>query len=107
MCLVGFQGPTSLLFRSTILESCYCDNFKVDLVLLKSIPDMVLCGEMHPLPEHVMTFLLVELGTSGSLDGRHRLAVKGRFWRKLAAICQWFQNICCQIQGWLMAHVGR
>ncbi|KAI8573751.1 hypothetical protein RHMOL_Rhmol01G0300500 [Rhododendron molle] len=30
-------------------------------------------------PEHVMTFLLAELGTSGSLGGQQRLVVKGRF----------------------------
>ncbi|KAF6175800.1 hypothetical protein GIB67_031987 [Kingdonia uniflora] len=28
---------------------------------------------------HVMTFLLAEMGTSGSLDGQQRLVVKGRF----------------------------
>lgn len=40
---------------------------------------MDLCKTMHRQPEHVMTFLLAELGTSGSLDGQHRLVVKGRF----------------------------
>ncbi|KAI3892617.1 hypothetical protein MKX03_027948 [Papaver bracteatum] len=30
-------------------------------------------------PEHVMNFLLAEMGTSGSLDGQQRLVVKGRF----------------------------
>ncbi|KAG5523648.1 hypothetical protein RHGRI_035439 [Rhododendron griersonianum] len=34
---------------------------------------------MHRQPEHVMTFLLAELGISGSLDGQQRLVVKGRF----------------------------
>ena len=34
---------------------------------------------MHRQPEHVMTFLLAEMGTSGSLDGQQRLVVKGRF----------------------------
>ncbi|KAG5544600.1 hypothetical protein RHGRI_017137 [Rhododendron griersonianum] len=29
--------------------------------------------------EHVITFLLAELGTSGSLDGQQRLVVKGGF----------------------------
>jgi translation initiation factor 2 subunit 2 len=29
--------------------------------------------------EHVMTYLLAELGTSGNLDGQQRLVVKGRF----------------------------
>lgn len=41
------------------------------------------CGvpmyRMHRQPEHVMTFLLAEMGTSGSLDGQQRLVVKGRF----------------------------
>ncbi|KAD6119932.1 hypothetical protein E3N88_11203 [Mikania micrantha] len=40
---------------------------------------MDLCKSMHRQPEHVMTFLLAELGTSGSLDGQQRLVVKGRF----------------------------
>lgn len=40
---------------------------------------MDLCKTMHRQPEHVMTFLLAELGTSGSLDGQQRLVVKGRF----------------------------
>ncbi|KAL9251787.1 Eukaryotic translation initiation factor 2 subunit beta-like protein, partial [Drosera capensis] len=30
-------------------------------------------------PEHVMTFFLVEMGTTGALDGQQRLVVKGRF----------------------------
>ena len=34
---------------------------------------------MYRQPEHVMTFLLAEMGTSGSLDGQQRLVVKGRF----------------------------
>jgi len=40
---------------------------------------MDLCRTMHRQAEHVMTFLLAELGTSGSLDGQQRLVVKGRF----------------------------
>ncbi|KAH9608794.1 hypothetical protein KSS87_019687 [Heliosperma pusillum] len=38
-----------------------------------------LCKMMHRQPEHVMAFLLAELGTSGSLDGQQRLVIKGRF----------------------------
>ncbi|KAJ0778829.1 putative translation initiation factor IF2/IF5 [Helianthus annuus] len=38
-----------------------------------------ICKMMHRQPDHVMTFLLAELGTSGSLDGQQRLVVKGRF----------------------------
>ena len=34
---------------------------------------------MHRQPDHVMTFLLTEMGTSGSLDGQQRLVAKGRF----------------------------
>ncbi|KAK8925653.1 hypothetical protein KSP39_PZI018603 [Platanthera zijinensis] len=40
---------------------------------------MDLCKTMHRQPEHVMMFLLAEMGTSGSLDGQQRLVVKGRF----------------------------
>ncbi|CAI0376981.1 unnamed protein product [Linum tenue] len=40
---------------------------------------MDLCKSMHRQPDHVMAFLLAELGTSGSLDGQQRLVVKGRF----------------------------
>ncbi|XP_050244196.1 eukaryotic translation initiation factor 2 subunit beta-like isoform X4 [Quercus robur] len=40
---------------------------------------MDLCKTMHRQPEHVMTFLLAEMGTSGSLDGKQRLVVKGIF----------------------------
>ncbi|KAM0005974.1 putative translation initiation factor IF2/IF5 [Helianthus debilis subsp. tardiflorus] len=34
---------------------------------------------MHRKPEHVMTFLLAEVRTSGSLDGQQRLVVKDGF----------------------------
>ncbi|KAI3826330.1 hypothetical protein L1987_00377 [Smallanthus sonchifolius] len=37
------------------------------------------CKTMHRPQEHVMAFLLTELGASGSLDDKHRLVVKGRF----------------------------
>ncbi|GAA0148230.1 hypothetical protein Leryth_022139 [Lithospermum erythrorhizon] len=40
---------------------------------------MDLCKAMHRQPEHVMNFLLAEMGTSGSLDGQQRLVIKGRF----------------------------
>ncbi|KAI3914342.1 hypothetical protein MKW98_014949 [Papaver atlanticum] len=38
-----------------------------------------ICETMHREPEHVMNFLLTEMGTIGSLNGQQRLAVKGRF----------------------------
>ena len=42
-----------------------------------------LCKAMHRSPEHVLSYLLTELGTSGSLDGQARLIVKGRFLPKV------------------------
>jgi translation initiation factor 2 beta subunit (eIF-2beta)/eIF-5 len=30
-------------------------------------------------PEHVLNYVLAELGTNGSVDGKHRLVIKGRF----------------------------
>ncbi|GJS83648.1 eukaryotic translation initiation factor 2 subunit beta [Tanacetum coccineum] len=38
-----------------------------------------LCQAMHRKPEHVMTFLEAELGTTGSLDSYHKLELNGRF----------------------------
>ena len=38
-----------------------------------------LCTLMHRSHEHVMQYLLSELGANGSLDGQMRLIVKGRF----------------------------
>ncbi|RWW65786.1 hypothetical protein BHE74_00026890, partial [Ensete ventricosum] len=39
----------------------------------------LLIFRMHRQHEHVMNFLLAEMGTNGSLDGQQRLIVKGRF----------------------------
>lgn len=41
-----------------------------------------ICRKMHRQPEHVITFLYAELGTTGSLDGNQRLLMKGRFTQK-------------------------
>ena len=38
-----------------------------------------LCKAFNRNLEHVMQFLIFELGTTGSLDGQQRLVVKGRF----------------------------
>eukprot|EP00803_Ostreobium_quekettii_P002841 evm.model.scf_1374.1 EVM.evm.TU.scf_1374.1 scf_1374:19073-27619(-) len=38
-----------------------------------------LCKIMNRNTEHVMTFLIAELGTTGSLDGQSRIVLKGRF----------------------------
>ncbi|XP_026428748.1 eukaryotic translation initiation factor 2 subunit beta-like [Papaver somniferum] len=40
---------------------------------------MSICTWMQWEPEHLMNFLLTEMGTSGCLDGQQRLVVKGRF----------------------------
>jgi translation initiation factor 2 subunit 2 len=38
-----------------------------------------ICKTMHRNPDHVMTFVLAELGTEGSIDGNLRLVIKGKF----------------------------
>jgi len=38
-----------------------------------------ICSTMHREPEHCLSYLLAELGTSGSIDGQSRLVLKGRF----------------------------
>ena len=38
-----------------------------------------ICKTLHRSPEHVMNFLMAELGTTGSIDGNLRLIIKGRF----------------------------
>jgi translation initiation factor 2 subunit 2 len=37
---------------------------------------------MHRQPEHVIAFMLAEMGTTGSVDGSGRLVIKGRFMQK-------------------------
>jgi len=41
-----------------------------------------ICQCLHRTNEHVLAFLLTELGTSGSIDGEKRLILKGRFMPK-------------------------
>jgi len=38
-----------------------------------------ICKRMHRPPEHVNSYLFSELGTTGSVDGRQMLVIKGRF----------------------------
>lgn len=38
-----------------------------------------ICKMLHRQPEHLLLFLLAELGTSGSIDGNDQLIIKGRF----------------------------
>ncbi|CDZ97412.1 Translation initiation factor 2, beta subunit (eIF-2beta) [Phaffia rhodozyma] len=41
-----------------------------------------ICKRMHRSDEHVISFLFAELGTTGSVDGSHRLIIKGRYTQK-------------------------
>ncbi|EGW14592.1 Eukaryotic translation initiation factor 2 subunit 2 [Cricetulus griseus] len=41
-----------------------------------------ICKLLHRQPKHLLTFLLAELGTSGSIDGNNQLVIKGRFQQK-------------------------
>jgi translation initiation factor 2 subunit 2 len=41
-----------------------------------------ICRRMHRQPEHVIAFMLAEMGTTGSVDGAGRLVIKGRFMQK-------------------------
>ncbi|GAM18819.1 hypothetical protein SAMD00019534_019940 [Acytostelium subglobosum LB1] len=38
-----------------------------------------ICQILNRKPEHVLSYVFTELGTNGSVDGNHRLVVKGRF----------------------------
>ncbi|GIY98798.1 eukaryotic translation initiation factor 2 subunit 2 [Caerostris extrusa] len=38
-----------------------------------------ICKLLHRTPQHLQSYLLVELGTSGSVDGNNQLIIKGRF----------------------------
>eukprot|EP00657_Telonema_sp_P-1_P012732 TRINITY_DN9486_c0_g1_i1.p1 TRINITY_DN9486_c0_g1~~TRINITY_DN9486_c0_g1_i1.p1 ORF type:complete len:194 (+),score=55.61 TRINITY_DN9486_c0_g1_i1:33-614(+) len=46
-------------------------------VVLVNFPEI--CTQMNRQPEHVLAFMLAELGTSGSLDAASRVTFKGRF----------------------------
>jgi translation initiation factor 2 subunit 2 len=41
-----------------------------------------ICKRMHRMPEHVISFLFAEMGTTGSVDGSQRLVIRGRFQQK-------------------------
>jgi len=40
---------------------------------------MDVCKAVHRQPEHIMAFVLAELGAPGSMDGQSQLVIKGRF----------------------------
>merc|ERR1719427_1493924 len=41
-----------------------------------------ICTTLNRQPKHIITFILAELGASGSVDGNHQLIIKGRFQQK-------------------------
>eukprot|EP00127_Corallochytrium_limacisporum_P002533 Clim_evm90s128 gene=Clim_evmTU90s128 len=41
-----------------------------------------ICKALHRQPDHLLAFLLTELGTTGNLDGANSLVIKGRFQQK-------------------------
>jgi len=44
---------------------------------------MEICNAMHRNHDHVISYMMAELGTSGTLDGQQRLIIKGRFLPKV------------------------
>ncbi|KAF2291820.1 hypothetical protein GH714_035736 [Hevea brasiliensis] len=79
-------GPLPILSRVVndghSVSNCdanICDGIKVNCSFNFMVEMGSVVNLMHRQPDHVMTFLLAELGTSGSLDGQQRLVVKGRF----------------------------
>lgn len=51
------------------------------------------CTMMHRQPDHLMSFLETEMGTTASLDGHQRFVVKGRFPpRSFATILRQYMN---------------
>ena len=44
---------------------------------------MEICNAMHRNHDHVIQYMMAELGTSGTLDGQQRLIIKGRFLPKV------------------------
>ncbi len=38
-----------------------------------------ICTMMNRQPEHVFQFMMAELGTEGSIDGNHRLVIRGKY----------------------------
>ncbi|KAL3826204.1 hypothetical protein ACJIZ3_022233 [Penstemon smallii] len=68
---------------------------------------MDLCTTMHRQPEHVMMFLLAEMGTSGSLDGQQ--SAKALIHRLLFLRCEQCgsgQSVA-PIKAGFVARVGR
>lgn len=53
------------------------DGKKTLFVNIKEISD-----RLHRPNDHIISFLYAELGTTGSIDGSHRLVIKGRFQQK-------------------------
>lgn len=53
-----------------------------DIPLQYSIANCVFCFSVNRKPDHVLAFVLAELGTTGSIGGDNKLIIKGRFQSK-------------------------
>ena len=68
---------------------CIRDSIKPPQVLREGTKKTVfanlieICNAMNRSPEHVIQYMMAELGTSGTLDGQQRLIIKGRFLPKV------------------------
>ncbi|MCL7045480.1 hypothetical protein MKW94_005823 [Papaver nudicaule] len=63
--------------RTTVLRTPHVLREGTKKTILANFVEI--CQLMHREPEHVMSFYLAEMGTSGSLDGTQMLVVRGRF----------------------------
>jgi translation initiation factor 2 beta subunit (eIF-2beta)/eIF-5 len=57
---------------------------------------------MHRSPEHLMSFILAELGTEGSIDANQRFIMKGRYLPKqIESLLKKYIGTCaCAPVGW-------
>ncbi|GMN53815.1 hypothetical protein TIFTF001_022944 [Ficus carica] len=76
MCIMSAHGCLLLFVTASFDKSFVIFKISADVTYFVK---MNANFRMHRQPDHVMAFLLSELGTSGSLDGQQRLVVKGRF----------------------------
>ncbi|KAL6576668.1 hypothetical protein OROMI_010944 [Orobanche minor] len=78
------EGTKKIIFVN-FMDLCKTYVIRVNLISSQRLKLNIGCSgvpgesKMHRQHEHVMTYLLAEMGTSGTLDGQQRLVVKGRF----------------------------
>jgi translation initiation factor 2 subunit 2 len=69
---------------------------------------MANCKSINRKPDHVLEFVLTELGTSGSTTGDNKLIIKGRFQSKqLENVLRKYIGMCCAVKNlhsrWVLA----